>query len=90
MNQRTDASRQRLFVLRVLVFSLLLTLFGRLWYMQVLAGDSYAQAAADNRTREVVTPAARGQILDDYGRPLVTNRTSLVVSVDRIDRKSVV
>jgi penicillin-binding protein 2 len=84
VNQRTDASRQRLFVLRVLVFSLLLTLFGRLWYMQVLAGDSYAQAAADNRTREVVTPAARGQILDDYGRPLVTNRTSLVVSVDRI------
>ena len=79
-----DESRQRLFVLRVLVFSLLLTLFGRLWYLQVLAGDSYAQAAADNRTREVVTPSARGQILDDVGRPLVTNRTTLVVSVDRL------
>lgn len=81
MNER---SRLRLFVLRVLVVSLLLTLFGRLWYLQVLAGPSYQQAAADNQLRAVVTAAARGQILDDLGRPLVRNRTALVVSVDRI------
>ena len=77
-------SQMRLFVLRVLVVSLLLTLFGRLWYLQVLAGATYAQAANDNRSREVVTPAARGQILDDVGRAVATNRTGLVVSVDRV------
>jgi penicillin-binding protein 2 len=79
----TDRSRMRLVVLQVLVLSLLVTLVGRLWYMQVVASEEYAQAASDNRIREVVTPAVRGAILDARGRPLVQNRTSLVVSVDR-------
>ena len=65
------------------MLSLLVTLLGRLWYMQVVAGEEYAAAASDNRIREVVTPAVRGAILDAQGRPLVQNRTSLVVSVDR-------
>lgn len=79
----SERSQLRLFVLRVLVISLLATLFARLWYLQVLAGDQYARAATDNRVREVVTPATRGQILDDRGRPFISNKTALVVSVDR-------
>jgi penicillin-binding protein 2 len=79
----TDHTRLRLVIIQVLVASLLATLFGRLWYLQVAAGEQYQQAASDNRIREVVTPAVRGQILDDRGRPLVSNRTALVVTVDR-------
>lgn len=79
----TDQSRLRLFVLRVLVVSLLVTLFARLWYLQVLAADQYARAASDNRVRQVVTPASRGSILDDRGRAFLQNKTALVVSVDR-------
>ncbi|MFL6070798.1 MAG: penicillin-binding protein 2 [Actinomycetes bacterium] len=79
----TDRSRTRLVVLQVLVLSLLAALVGRLWYMQVVAGHEYQAEASENRIREVVTPAVRGAILDDQGRPLVQNRTSLVVSVDR-------
>ncbi|HEX5016694.1 MAG TPA: penicillin-binding protein 2 [Actinomycetes bacterium] len=79
----TNRSRTRLVVLQVLVLSLLAALVGRLWYMQVVAGHEYAAEASENRIREVVTPAVRGAILDDRGRPLVQNRTSLVVSVDR-------
>ena len=37
----TDRSRMRLVVLQVLVLSLLVTLVGRLWYMQVVAGEEY-------------------------------------------------
>ncbi len=80
MSQR---SRLRLIILQVLILSLLLTLFGRLWYLQVRNGEKYVRAASSNQIREVVTPAVRGQILDDRGRPLVNNRTGLVVSVDR-------
>jgi penicillin-binding protein 2 len=69
--------------MQVLVASLVATLFTRLWYLQVAAGETYQRAAADNRIREVVTPAVRGQILDTVGRPLVNNRTALVVTVDR-------
>ena len=80
MSQR---SRLRLVVLQVLVLSLMVTLFGRLYYLQVIAGQTYQRAAADNRIREIVLPATRGLILDDVGRPLAENRTTLVVSVDR-------
>ena len=76
-------SRTRLVVLQVLVLSLLLTLGSRLWYLQVVTGERYQRAAADNRTRDVVTPAGRGFILDDRGTPLVRNETALVVSVSR-------
>ena len=79
----SDRSRLRLIVLRVLVGSILLTLLGRLTYLQVDQGAAYAKAASANRIRSVVTPAARGQVLDDRGIPLVSNRTALVVSVNR-------
>ncbi len=79
----TPRARLRLFVLRVLVLSILATLFGRLWYLQVYAGSSYLNAARENRIREIVNPAPRGQIFDDQGHPLVRNRTALVVSVNR-------
>jgi isocitrate lyase len=53
----TDRSRTRLVVLQVLVFSLLAALGGRLWYMQVVAGEEYQAAASENRIREVVPNA---------------------------------
>lgn len=79
----SERSRLRLVVLQILVLSLLVTLLGRLWYLQVLASENYRTAAAENGTREIITPAARGMILDSRGRPLARNRTALVVSISR-------
>ena len=73
----------RLGVIQVLVLTLFLTLFGRLWYLQVFSGDDYQAQAADQSVREIVEQPARGLIVDDMGRPLVANRTSWVVTVDR-------
>ena len=83
MTPSTDRSRLRLIVVRVLVFSLFATLFARLYYLQVVSGDSYRQAAASQSLREVVVQPQRGLIVDDQGRPLVANRTAWAVSVDR-------
>jgi penicillin-binding protein 2 len=83
MKPSTDRTRLRLIVVRVLVFSLFATLFARLYYLQVVSGDSYRQAAASQSLREVVVQPQRGLIVDDQGRPLVANRTAWVVSVDR-------
>lgn len=80
-------SRTRLMVLHVLVISLLVCLGARLWYVQIMSGGSYAKVAADNRHREIVVPAVRGDILDSVGRPLVDNRSALVVSVNRTTLK---
>jgi penicillin-binding protein 2 len=72
-------------VLQLLVLSLVGTLLGRLWYLQVLAGDQYEKIAADNGRGAIAERATRGRILDDMGRPLVTNRTSLVVSISHAE-----
>ncbi|MBF8190294.1 penicillin-binding protein 2 [Nonomuraea sp. K274] len=77
-------SRARLFVLRLLVTAMLVTLVGRLWQLQVASGDEYVRAAADVRIRTVSLPPTRGQILDAAGRPLVTNNTRPVVTVDAV------
>jgi penicillin-binding protein 2 len=77
------AARRRVMVLYVVVAALLLSLGGRLWYLQVMTGVSYASAAAQDQVRTVIVPPVRGQILDDAGRALVDNHTSLVVSVNR-------
>jgi penicillin-binding protein 2 len=78
-----NRSRLRLVVIQALVFSLFATLLVRLYYLQVVSGDEYAAQAASQSVREVVVQPQRGLIVDDEGRPLVANRTSWVVSVDR-------
>src|SRR5215813_13224871 len=77
------AARRRLVVLYAVVAALLLSLGGRLWYLQVMTVGSYASAATQDQVRTVIVPPVRGQILDDVGQPLVNNRTALVVSVNR-------
>ena len=76
-------SRLRLIVIQALVFSLFLTLFARLYYLQVVGGDEYHAQAASQSVREIVVQPQRGLIVDAMGRPLVANRTSWVVSIDR-------
>ena len=76
-------SRLRLVVIQALVFALFATLFARLWYLQVVSGEEYTAQAASQSVREVVVQPQRGLIVDAQGRPLVANRTSWVVSVDR-------
>ena len=78
-----NKGRLRLVVVQALVLSLFVTLFARLWYMQVLGGEAYQAQAAEQSIRELVVQPARGLIVDDMGRPLVANRTSWVVSLDR-------
>ncbi len=76
-------SRMRLIVVQALVFSLLATLFARLYYLQVLGGDAYQAQAASQSIREIVVQPNRGLIVDAEGRPLVANRPSWVISIDR-------
>ena len=78
-----NRSRLRLVVIQALVFSLFATLLVRLYYLQVVSGDEYAAQAASQSIREIVVQPQRGLIVDDEGRPLVANRTSWVVSIDR-------
>ena len=83
MTSGENRSRLRLVVIQALVFSLFATLLIRLYYLQVVSGEQYAAQAASQSIREIVVQPQRGLIVDDMGRPLVANRTSWVVSIDR-------
>lgn len=82
---RTPRVQIRLIIIQVLVFSLLLTLGGRLWYLQIRNGQEYEDEAKNNHVQQVVQPAVRGAILDARGVPLADNETRLVVSASRTD-----
>jgi penicillin-binding protein 2 len=73
----------RLKVLAALVLAMFAALSTRLWFLQVLAAEQYRQDAASNAVRLVEIPAQRGRILDGSGEPLVDNRLSLVVTINR-------
>ncbi|MYV46826.1 penicillin-binding protein 2 [Streptomyces sp. SID2888] len=82
---RTPRVQIRLVVIQILVVSLLGTLGGRLWYLQIRNGAEYAKEASGNHVQQVVQPAVRGEILDARGVPIADNETRLVVSASRTD-----
>ncbi|MDX3572491.1 penicillin-binding protein 2 [Streptomyces sp. ID05-47C] len=82
---RTPRVQIRLVVIQILVLSLLGTLGGRLWYLQIREGAEYAKEASGNHVQQVVEPAVRGSILDARGVPLADNETRLVVSASRTE-----
>ena len=80
MSQR---SRLNLIVVQALVLSLMLAMLGRLFYLQVASGLKYQSAALSIQSRDVVTPATRGAIVDDTGAPMAMDRPGMVITVDR-------
>ena len=80
MNQR---SRLSLIFLQIFIASLLFAVMGRLFYLQVAAAPKYKSAALSIQSRDVVTPATRGLIVDSAGVPLALNKVGLAVTVDR-------
>ena len=56
-------------------------IFFRLWYLQMLSGDQYLAEANDNRVRDIMVQAPRGEIVDRDGNVLVDNRTALAVTI---------
>jgi penicillin-binding protein 2 len=77
-----DKSIYRLKIIRVVLLSLMITLIGRLFYLQIYSGDNFLKASSRNAFREVLTSPVRGLILDQLGRPVVSNKSTLVVSVN--------
>jgi len=73
----------RLAFLATLSVLLLGALLARLWFLQVLAGDRFAELADSNRLRTVVAQAPRGHILASDGQGLVVNRAAFALTADR-------
>jgi penicillin-binding protein 2 len=78
-----NRSQLSLLVVQVFVASLMIALVGRLFYLQIADGPRYQEAALDIQSRDIVTPALRGLIVDNEGNLLATNKAGLMVTADR-------
>ncbi len=84
---RVDLHRsgRRFIAFGVAAMVLLLALGGRLFQLQVVNGEEYAQRAEADRTVVVPVPAPRGSIFDRAGRPIAINVPSWSVKVRPAD-----
>jgi penicillin-binding protein 2 len=62
---------------------MMLTLFARLYYVQLLDPNKPVQSAHFTHDGVIVVPAPRGLIVDAQGRPLVANTSVQVITVNR-------
>jgi penicillin-binding protein 2 len=81
--RRRPLAPRRLGIVVTLVVSMMLTLFARLYYVQLLDPHKPVQSAQLLHDGVIVVPAPRGIIVDARGRPLVANTSAQVITVDR-------
>jgi penicillin-binding protein 2 len=79
--------RARLRFLQVLVIVMLAALGIRLYVLQVVRGERYAEIAENQRRRRLPIPAPRGVIFDREGRVIVDSRPTYNVILSREDVK---
>lgn len=85
---RIDIYKKRFFILYFIVSILAFLLVARLFMLQVIDGQKYSDITEKRLTKSMPLKAPRGEILDRYGRPLVSNRTGYTIQITKTDIKS--
>ncbi len=80
-NNKKDQSRYKVYTAFVGVLALLIV--ARLFWMQIICGEDYLLQAEQKQLRSVTVSAPRGEIVDRYGQPLVTNKTGYSVQIQK-------
>src|SRR5215207_824061 len=83
----TQNLRARMTIIQGVVIAILVALGVRLYFLQVVNGDYYAERAENQRVRLLRIPAPRGAIFDRDGKLLVDSRSTFNVILSREDMK---
>lgn len=83
----TQNLKVRMAVINGLVIAILVVLGARLYFLQVVSGDYYAERAENQRVRLLRIPAPRGAIFDRHGTLLVDSRSTYNIILLREDMK---
>ena len=77
---------QRLIGAAVVVLLLLVFYFGTLFKLQIIEGAKYSEESANSIVTEETVAAIRGNIVDRYGRPLVSSREchNIVINTEEL------
>lgn len=71
--------------LQIMVMALLIVLFGRLVYLQLVQGSQYRGRADANRIRTQTIPAPRGSMIDRNGHAVVSNAPNFTLAIVPVD-----
>lgn len=75
--------KTRFAVIFAVLAAAMLLFVSRLMVIQIARGSSYYTEATQGFSVRQTIPAARGELVDRYGRPFVTNRTSYNIIFDK-------
>ncbi|MGE0127803.1 MAG: penicillin-binding protein 2 [Blastocatellales bacterium] len=75
----------RLHIIYYLALGIFGILVARLWFLQVMNSEVFAERAEANRVRILAIPARRGTIFDRKGNVLVTSKSSYNIVLSRRD-----
>ncbi len=70
-------------VLFILIAVLLVVCFTRLYALQIVKGEAYAEESSNSIVSTIPLPAARGSVLDRNGIVLISNRISYNIVISR-------
>jgi penicillin-binding protein 2 len=77
----TPQLARRVAFLGMFALAMFAVIFFRLWFIQILSGQKYVAEAKTNRVRDILIPAARGEILDRSGNLLVNSKRAIAVQI---------
>lgn len=89
INDYTQNLSLRLGTIHIVAFVLLTILGVRLYYLQIVKGEYYAERAENQRIRLIPIPAPRGAIFDRNGKILVDSRPTYNVTLSNEPIKTI-
>lgn len=78
-----EKDQRRLKVYSAFIGVVVVVIIARLFWVQIVQGEDYLKKAEQQQLRSVTIKAPRGNILDRYGRPLVTNKTGYSLQIQK-------
>ena len=76
-------SRYRFLMLKIIAFVMFVLIAVRLFSMQIIDGEVYDETATSRVSTSIRTKAPRGDILDKYGKVLVTNKIGYSIQLQK-------
>ena len=75
-------SKERVLALALMLAVLLILYFVFLYNVSIIEGERYYAASSEITTKPETVTAARGDILDRYGRVLISNKECYNLTID--------
>ncbi len=85
MENRNSSINLRFLVIYLLIAVCTVACIFRLFDLQIVKGEEYREQSEKRLVRAAPIKAPRGEIVDRYGRPLVTNRMGFYIQIQKLD-----